>query len=153
MKPVERLRTLLPVSKQNCNILRRVRHCAPAEKAVQTYKSVFKSVTASLPANFPISYWCHLIPQIDLAVNIVRPHRMNPKLSAWCATEGEFHFSSTPIAPPGTEMLMYVRPENRRSFGHNANKAWYVGPCLKHYRTFKGILPTTGKVRMADTVK
>ena len=49
-------------------------------------------------------------------------------------------------------MLMYVLPENRRSFGHNANKAWYVGPCLKHYRTFKGILPLTGKVKMADTV-
>ena len=50
-------------------------------------------------------------------------------------------------------MLMYACPENRRSFGHNANKAWYDGPCLKHYRTFSGILPLTGKVRMADTVK
>jgi len=37
------------------------RHCAPAEKAVQTYKSCFKSVTASLPSTFPISYWCHLL--------------------------------------------------------------------------------------------
>ena len=129
------------------------RHCAPAEKAVQTYKSCFKSVTASLPSTFPVSYWCHLLEQGDLAVNIVRPCRQNPKLSAWAATEGEFHFGSTPIAPPGTEMLMYVRPENRKSFGHNANKAWYVGPCMKHYRTFKGIVPSTGKVRMTDTVK
>ena len=83
----------------------------------------------------------------------MRPCRQNPKLSVWVATEGEFHFGSMPIAPPGTEMLMYVRPENRRSFGHNASKAWYVGPCLKHYRAFKGILLSTGKVRMADTVK
>ena len=108
------------------------RHCAPAEKAVQTYKSCFKSTTASLPSTFPISYWCHLFEQMDLEVNIVRPCRQNLKLSAWAATEGEFHFGSTPIAPPGTELLMYVRPENRRRFGHNANKAWYVGPYLKH---------------------
>ena len=129
------------------------RHCAPAEKAVQTYKACFKSVTASLPAAFPISYWCHLLEQIDLSVNIVRPCRQNPKLSAWAATEGEFHFSSTPIAPPGTELLMYVRPENRKSFGHNANKAWYTGPCFKHYRSVSGILPSTGRVRISDTVK
>ena len=94
-----------------------------------------------MPSTFPISYWCHLLGQIDLAVNIVRPCRQNPKLG------------STPTAPPLTEMLMYVRPENRRSFGHNANKAWYVGPCLKHYCMFSGILPSTGKVKMADTVK
>ena len=129
------------------------RHCAPAEKAVQTYKSCFKSTTASLPAEFPITYWCRLIDQVDLSVNIVRPCRQNPKLSAWAATEGEFHFDSTPIAPPGTAMLMYERPENRPSFGHNARKAWYLGPCLNHYRAFRGILPSTGKERMSDTVK
>ena len=129
------------------------RHCAPAEKAVQTYKACFKSTTASLPPEFPIAYWCRLLPQIDLSVNIVRACRQNPKLSAWAATEGDFHFDSTPIAPPGTAMLMYERPENRSSFGHNAKKAWYIGPCLDHYRTFKGILPSTGKERMSDTVK
>ena len=32
------------------------RHCKPAERAVQTYKSCFKSITASLPPEFPISY-------------------------------------------------------------------------------------------------
>ena len=50
-------------------------------------------------------------------------------------------------------MLICVRPENRRSFGHNVDKAWYIGQCLKHYRTFKDILPSTGKVKMVDTVK
>ena len=32
------------------------RHCALAEKAVQTYKSCFKLITASLPPYFPVSY-------------------------------------------------------------------------------------------------
>ena len=112
------------------------RHCAPAKKAVKTYKSCFESVAASLPSTFPILYWCHLLEQIDLAVNIVRLCRQNPMLFALAATEGEFHYDSMQIAPPGTDMLMYVCPENRRSFGHNANKAWYVEPCLKHYCRF-----------------
>ena len=90
---------------------------------------------------------------MDLSVNIVRPCRKNPRLSAWAATEGEFHFDRTPIAPPGTAMLMYECPGNRKSWGHNARKAWYLGPCFNHYRTFKGILPSTGKERMSDTVK
>ena len=50
-------------------------------------------------------------------------------------------------------MLMYERPENRPSFGHNARKAWYLGPCLNHYIAFREILPSTGKDRMSDTIK
>ena len=58
------------------------RHCAPAERAVLTYKSCFKSMIASLPPDFPIAYWCRLLEQCDLSVNIVRPFCQNPKLSA-----------------------------------------------------------------------
>ena len=32
------------------------RHCAPAEKGVQTYKATFKYVLASLPKEFPITH-------------------------------------------------------------------------------------------------
>ena len=51
------------------------KHCAPEERAVQTYKSCFKSTTASLPPDFPIAHWCRFLPQIDLCVNIVCPWR------------------------------------------------------------------------------
>ena len=129
------------------------RHCKPAERAVQTYKSCFKSMIASLPKEFPIAYWCRLLEQCDLSVNIVRPHRMNPKLSAWAACEGEFFFDHTPIAPPGSSMLMHVKPNERASWAPNAKKAWYVGPCLKHYRSFRGVLPSTKGERVSDSVK
>ena len=29
---------------------------------------------------------------------------------------------------------------------------WYLGPCFKHYRTFRGIVPSTGGERLSDTV-
>ena len=125
----------------------------PAEKALQTYKCCVKSTIASLPPNFPISYWCRLLPQVDLSVNIVRPSRQNPRLSAWATMEGEFHFDATPIAPPGSKMYIHDKPGKRKTFGMNAMPAWYLGPCFKHYRTFRGIVPSTGGERLSDTVR
>ena len=125
----------------------------PAERALQTYKSCVKSTMASLPPTFPIAYWCRLLPQIDFSVNIVRKCRQNPLLSAWADMEGEFHFDATPIAPPGSEMLMHKNSNQRRTFGFNAKKAWYIAPCFQHYRTFKGIMASTGAERISDTVR
>ena len=125
----------------------------PAERALQTYKSCGKSILASVPPNFPIALWCRLAPLIDFCVNIVRKCRQNPLLSAWAAMEGEYHFDATPIAPPGSEMLLHEKPNRRKSWGFNAKKAWYLGPCFQHYRSFRGLLPSTGGERISDTVR
>ena len=125
----------------------------PSERALQTYKSCIKSTMASLPPTSPIAYWCRLLPQIDFSVNIVRKCRQNPLISAWAAMEGEFHFNATPIAPPGSEMLIHERPNRRKTFGFNEKKAWYIAPRFKHYRTFKGIMASTGAERLSDTVR
>ena len=66
--------------------------------------------------------------------------------------EGKYHFA-TPIAPPGTQLLMHKNPGRQQTFGYNANKTWYTGPCFKNYRTFKGILASTGAERISDTVR
>ena len=129
------------IAEQNTNVKYTVpekNNCAPEKKAVQTFKSCFKSTTVSLPPEFPISYWCRLLTQVDLCVNSVRPCRQNPTLLLWAAVlEGDFHFNSTPIAPPGTVILIYKRPENRMTCGHNVKKSWYTGPrpeCLTQPR-------------------
>ena len=88
---------------------------------------------ASVPPGFPIAYWCQLLDQVNLSVNIVRPFWQNPKLSAWVGIEGEYHFDSTPIAPPGSAMLMQIKPSDCTTFGLNAKKTWYMGPCFQHF--------------------
>ena len=125
----------------------------PAERAIQTWKSCMKSCMASLPPNFPMAYWCRLSDQVNFAVNIVRKCLRNPLLSAWAAMEGEYHFDATPIAPPGSEMMIHEKPNRRRTWSHNAKKAWYIGPCPHHYRNMKGILQATGTERKSDTVR
>ena len=106
-----------------------------------------------LPPTFPIAYWCRLLPQIYFSFNIVRKFRQNPLLSSWAAMEGEFPFNSTLITPPGSEMLMHKKPNRRKTFSFNAKKAWYIAPCLQHYRTFRGIMASTGVERISDTVQ
>ena len=101
------------------------RHCHQAEKAVQTYKAMFKSGLASLPKQFPIAYWFRLLDQTDISVNIVRPSRQNSLLLAGAAMEGELHFDATPLAPPGSEMMMHQKPARRSRFGPNAKR---LGP-------------------------
>ena len=129
------------------------RHCAPAERSVLTLKSCFKSTIASLPPGFLFAYWCRLLEQVNLSVNIVRPFWQNLKLSAWAEIEGEYHFDATPIAPPGSAMLMQVKPVDRTTYGLNAKKAWYLGLCLNHFQSFRGILPSTKDECISDTVK
>ena len=93
-----------------------------AEISLQTYKSCVKSTMVSLPPTSPIAYWCRLLPQIDFSVNIVRKCRQNPLLSAWATMEGEFHFNTNPISPPGSEKLMHEKPNRRNTFGFNTKK-------------------------------
>ena len=50
-------------------------------------------------------------------------------------------------------MLMQVKPGDRTTYGLNAKKAWYLGPCLNHFRSFRGALPSTKGERISDTVK
>ena len=125
----------------------------PAERAIQTWKSCKKSSLASVPNDFPLALWCRMCAQVDLSVNIVRKCRQNPLLSAWAAMNGEYHFDAHPIAPPGTLMMMHEKPGRRRTFGFNAKKAWYLGPCFKHYRAVRGLLPSTGGERISDTYR
>ena len=45
------------------------------------------------------------------------------------------------------------KPNQRKAFVFNAKKAWYTTPYFQHYRTFKGIMESTGVERISDTVR
>ena len=61
-----------------------------AERAIQTFKNHFIAGLASTDPNFPLSNWCRLLPQAKLTLNLLRPSRLNPKLSAYAQLEGAF---------------------------------------------------------------
>ena len=89
-----------------------------AEHAIQTFKNHFIAGLASMDPNFPLSNWCRLLPQAELTLNLLRPSRLNPKLSAYAQLEGAFDFNCTPLAPPGTRIIVHEKPTQRTWAAH-----------------------------------
>ena len=87
-----------------------------SERAIHTFKNHFIAGLASTDPNFPLSNWCHLLPQAELTLNLLRASRLNPKLSAYAQLEGTFDFTRTPLAPPGTRVIIHEKPTIRQTW-------------------------------------
>jgi hypothetical protein len=129
-------------------------HCRNAtERAIRTYKNHLLSFLATCDPEFPVSKWDRLLFQAELTLNLLRSSRVNPKLSAYAYLHGNFDFNKTPLAPPGTKVLVHLKPDQRPSWAYPGEEGWYVGPLMYHYRCVQCFMPTTSKVRDVDTVE
>lgn len=81
-----------------------------AERAIQTFKNHFLAGLMSTNPKFPFYLWCRLLPQAVTTLNLLRQSRINPKLSAYAQLNGEFNFNATPLAPPGTKVIVHTKP-------------------------------------------
>ena len=123
-----------------------------AERAIQTFKAHFKAGLSSVDPKFPVGCWDLLLEQAELTLNLLRGSRSNPKLSAWAYLFGEFDFSSTPLAPPGTRIVAHNKADKRKSWDFQGEQGWYIGPALQHYRCVSAYFPRTRATRVCDTV-
>ena len=124
-----------------------------AERAIQTFKNHFIAGLASTDPNFPLSNWCRLLPQAELTLNLLRPSRLNPKLSAYAQLEGTFDFNRTPLAPPGTRVIVHEKPTQRRTWAPHGIDGWYIGPAMDHYQCYRVWIPSTHAERISDTIQ
>jgi hypothetical protein len=60
-----------------------------AERAIQTFKNHFIAILYGTDSDFPAKQWDRLIKQAVMALNMCRPSRINPKLSAYQQVYGE----------------------------------------------------------------
>jgi hypothetical protein len=123
-----------------------------AERAIQTWKNHFCSGLATCDPKFPLSEWDLLMPQADLTLNLLRSSRRQPKLSAYDCLNGVFDFNRSPLAPPGTRVVVHITPEQRHNMAPHGVDGWYVGPSPEHYRCHKCYIPSTFGIRDALTV-
>ena len=72
-----------------------------AEKAIDIFKNHFIAGLATVDPSFPLHLWCRLLPLATTTLNLMRPSRINPKLSAYELLNGIFDYNKTPLAPPG----------------------------------------------------
>jgi len=66
-----------------------------AERAIRTFKNHFITILCMAHPNFPMNLWCRLLPQVEMTLNMLRPCRINPRISAYTSLEGEFNLSVT----------------------------------------------------------
>ena len=103
------------------------------ERAIQTYKDHLIAGLSSCYPNFPLHLWNRLIPHGTLTLNLLCPSRLNPRLSAEAQLNGDFYFNRTPLAPPGTRVVVHEKPNNRRTWDPYGVDGWYLGPAPDHY--------------------
>ena len=125
-------------------------HCNnPAERAIQTWKDHYLAGLASVHPDFPMSEWDCLIPQANITLNLLWASRIHPHLSGLF---GQFDFNRTPLAPPGTKIVIHLKPTQRPSWGFHGQQGWYVGPAMDHYCNITGYFPDEHSEKCTDTI-
>ena len=122
-----------------------------AERAIRTFKNHFISILCGVHPDFPLHLWCKLLPQTELTLNIVRPCRFNPKLSAYEALEGNFSYNHTPLAPLGAKVIAHDTPQQRATWAPHGHYGWLIGPAMEHYRCFTVYNPKTRGTSIVNT--
>ena len=107
---------------------------------------------AGAPPSFRMANWCRMTDQCDINLNMMRPCKLNPRLSVFKAMEGMFSFDTTAMSPVGTETLIHLKPVRRHTWGYHTLKSWYIRPSLKYYHAIKGVTES-GAVRLSGTFK
>ena len=114
-----------------------------AERAIQTFKNHLMAGFTTCDKIFPLQEWDRLLPQAEITLNLLKTSRVNPKLSAYAYLFGNFDFNKTPLAPPGTKVLIHKKSGIRGSWDYHGVEGWYIGPSLEHYRCVKCYNPDT----------
>ena len=102
--------------------------------------------------NFPLNKWDSLLPQAVITLNLLRTSRLNPKLSAHALLNGPYDFNATPMAPPGSKIIVHEKPALRGTWAAHAVNTWYLGPALHHYWCYHVYISETRGERIADNV-
>jgi hypothetical protein len=123
-----------------------------AERAIRTFKNHFIAGLCSTNRDFPLNLWDKLLPQCLITLNLLRRSRINPQLSAQAHMHGAFDFNRTPLAPPGTKVLIHEKPDIRGTWAPHAIEGWYLGPATRHYRCYRVWAWSTNAERIADTL-
>jgi hypothetical protein len=97
--------------------------------------------------------WDHLIQQATLILNLLRPSQRNPRVSAYTMLEGTFNFNKTPMAPPGTKVVIHKKSPQRASYDPHGIDGWYLGPTMEHYRCYSVFTNKTQSERTSDRVE
>ena len=127
-------------------------HRNAAERAMRTWKKQFITILCGCNRNFPMNLWDKIVPQAVLALNLLRCSNLNLNLPVFTQVWRQFNFNRTPIAPPGTMVMVHKKPATCETWAPHASDAWYLGPAVHHYRCYRVWVWETKAERVSDTL-
>ena len=124
-----------------------------AEHAICTFKNHFLAGLATIDPKFPIREWDRLLPQAESTLNMLRNTCLHPHCSAYEAMTGTFNFTKTPLAPPGTKVVIHDKSSKRASWAYHGQVGFYIGHAPKHYRCMRCYIPSTKQEQISNTIQ
>ena len=125
-----------------------------AERSIQTFKKALVAALATAHPDFPLEALPHLAPHIEDIINLLRPSRIDPKISAWEQLHGLYDLVRWPLVPVGAMGIVYEPSTTRAlgTFGPHGVVGFYVGRAKEHYGCYTMYIPDTHTTRVTDSV-
>ena len=79
---------------------------------IKPSKNHFIAVLCSIYKYYHLQLRERLLLQATISLNLLRQSRTLPHISVYTHIFGEFDFNCTPLAPPGTRIVMHNRPND-----------------------------------------
>ena len=125
----------------------------PAERAIRDVKAHFISIRNIASPNFPKDCWDLLLPHTEDTLNLLRPSKTNPLISAYTSLRGHYNYMKHPIAPAGCKILVHDRPTTRGSWADRGTEGYFISQASNHYRNFTCYIPNTNSIRITNTIE
>jgi hypothetical protein len=124
-----------------------------AERAIRTFKEHFVAGLASVDPDLSLHLWDRLLPQAELAFNLLRTSRQHPQLSAAAHFHGMVDYNKIAFAPPGCKIIAHKKPSKRRTWAPHGHHGYSLGPAMHHYRCQNVYISATTSERIVDTLE
>jgi hypothetical protein len=89
---------------------------------------------SSVDPSFPMHLWDRLLPQAEIALNLLWTSRLHPQLSAAAHYHGLVDYNKTAFAPPGCKIIAHEKPGKRLTWSPHGQHGYSLGPAMHHYR-------------------
>jgi hypothetical protein len=87
-----------------------------AERAIRTFKEQFVAGLYSVDPSFQMHLWDRLLPQAEIALDLLPTSRLHPQLSAAAHYHGLVDYNKTAFAPPGCKIIAHEKPGKWRTW-------------------------------------
>ena len=123
-----------------------------AEKGIQTFKDHLIAIVCGTDKDFPLYLWADILPQAEHTLNLLRPSRRLPSVSAYAYLYGQHNYDKLPFAPLGCKVEAHMMPSTRDTWAEHTASGYYVGCSHEHYRCHKVYITSSRSIRVCQTV-